>query len=341
MAELENLASLTALLSKQPASDSDNQVAVQENSQTKETNTPISGMTQVFHGGYTFFRVPFQSSTSSNADILATCKSHGLLAPCDSVATQYAICGGCTEIPIEAHASQQPSYHFGHGEYNPNTYSWPGGLEGWRNFFLRPSSLHIFANNPNDGCQKSTRARSSHDWMYQGASHGFCLCAIKGKPTRQDTSDYVNRHAEQANPILDMLDAIRIKISTNAAKGIKELDTAKVSSSLPPPQLFLSLSAFLTPSLLVRVENRRKDVRGGNRFRTGSNQVDHQPSYCRPKGVGHAEQDRRFGPLAEWTRLRFQRERRKLRRNLDEVPRHSLRRLHHRSCVSNCSEAVL
>ena len=112
MAELENLASLTALLSKQPASDSDNQVAVQENSQTKETNTPISGMTQVFHGGYTFFRVPFQSSTSSNADILATCKSHGLLAPCDSVATQYAICGGCTEIPIEAHASQQANYHF-------------------------------------------------------------------------------------------------------------------------------------------------------------------------------------------------------------------------------------
>ena len=253
MAELENLAALTALLSKQPASDSDTQIAVQENTRTEETNTPISGLAQVFHGGYTFFRVPFKSSTSSNADILATCKAVGLMAPCDLINSNYPACGGCTEVPIEAHASQQGGCHFGHGGYDSNTDSWPGGRAGWRSFFMTPSSLHIFANNKDDGCQKSTRAADSHDWMYQGSSHGFCLCAIKGKPTREDTSKYENRHAEQANPILDMLDAIRIKISTNAAKGIKELDSAKVlfsytlSLSLPPSlplqQLFLFLSS--------------------------------------------------------------------------------------------------
>ena len=259
MAELENLAAVTALLLKQPASDSDTQIAVQENTQTKETNTPnyaaISGLTQVFHGGYTFFRVPFKSSTSSNADILATCKAVGLMAPCDWIHSSYPACGGCTEVPIEAHASQQGPGHFGHGGYESNTYSWPGGRAGWKSFFMTPSSLHIFANNKDDGCQKSTRAADSHDWMYQGASHGFCLCAIKGKPIREDTSKYENRHAEQANPILDMLDAIRIKISTNAAKGIKELDSAKVLFSYTlslflPPSLFSNFFSFSLPPTL-------------------------------------------------------------------------------------------
>jgi hypothetical protein len=252
MAELENLAAVTALLLKQPASDSDTQIAVQENTQTKETGEPL---TQVFHGGYTFFRVPFKSSTSSNADILATCKAVGLMAPCDLINSNYPACGGCTEVPVEAHASQQPNYHFGHGGYSPNTYSWPGGLEGWKNFFTKPSALHIFANNVHEGCQKSTRAADSHDWMFQGASQGFCLCAIKGKPTREDTSKYENRHAEQANPILDMLDAIRIKISTNAAKGIKELDSAKVLFSYTlslflPPSLFSNFFSFSLPPTL-------------------------------------------------------------------------------------------
>ena len=268
MAELENLAALTALLSKQPASDSDTQIAVQENTQTEETNTPdyaaISGLTQVFHGGYTFFRVPFKSSTSSNADILATCKAAGLMAPCDLIYNGYPACGGCTEVPLEAHASQQGAGHFGHGGYESNTYSWPGGLQGWKNFFTKPSALHIFANNVHEGCQKSTRAADSHDWMFQGASQGFCLCAIKGKPTREDTSKYENRHAEQANPILDMLDQIRIKISTNSAKGIKELESAKVlfsytlslSSSLPPSSATFSLSLFPQPFFFLdRVES--------------------------------------------------------------------------------------
>ena len=97
MAELENLAAVTALLLKQPASDSDTQIAVQENTQTKETGEPL---TQVFHGGYTFFRVPFKSSTSSNADILATCKAVGLMAPCDLIHSSYPACGGCTEVPL-------------------------------------------------------------------------------------------------------------------------------------------------------------------------------------------------------------------------------------------------
>jgi hypothetical protein len=250
MAELENLAAVTALLLKQPASDSDTQIAVQENTQTKETGEPL---TQVFHGGYTFFRVPFKSSTSSNADILATCKAAGLMAPCDLIYNGYPACGGCTEVPLEAHASQQGAGHFGHGGYESNTYSWPGGRSGWRSFFMTPSSLHIFANNGGD-CIKSTRAADSHDWMYQGSSHGFCLCAIKGK-ARADTSDYQNKHAAEAVPILDMLDAIRIKISTNAAKGIKELDSAKVLFSYTlslflPPSLFSNFFSFSLPPTL-------------------------------------------------------------------------------------------
>jgi hypothetical protein len=226
--DMAELAALSALLSPQPASESDAQVDVastvtqedvQENAQTE--NQP---MESVFHGGYTFFRVPFTSSTSSNEDILATCKSKGFLTPCDTHSSQGAVCGGCDDIPVAAHASQQPSYHFSYGGYGANTYSWPGGYAGWEKFFLQPSSVHIFAN-AGGACTKSCYAiPGSHVWQYAGASKGFAFCAYKG---RQDTSKYSNKYASEANPILDLLDAIRIKITTSNAKGATDLKTAQ------------------------------------------------------------------------------------------------------------------
>ena len=223
------LAALSALLSQQPASGSDAQVNVastvtqedvQENAHTE--NEP---MVSVFHGGYSFYRVPFTSSTSSNQDILATCKSKGLLTPCDAHSSVVAPCGGCDDIPIAAHASQQPNYHFSYGGYGANTYSWPGGIDGWAKFFMQPSAVHIFANDAGRSCSASAYATpGSHVWQYTGASKGFAFCAYKG---RQDTSKYSNKYATEANPILDLLDAIRIKITTSNAKGATDLKTAQ------------------------------------------------------------------------------------------------------------------
>jgi len=226
-ADMAELAALSALLSQQPASDSDapvnvastvTQEEVQESAQTE--NQP---MESVFHGGYSFFRVPFTSSTSSNSDIVATCKSKGFLTPCDSHSSVNAVCGGCDDIPIPAHASQQPNYHFAYGGYSANTYSWPGGLAGWEKFFLQPSALHVFANH--GGCSASAYGTpGSYVSSYTGASKGFCLCAFKGRP---DTAKYVNKYATEANPILDLLDAIRIKITTSNARGATDLKTSQ------------------------------------------------------------------------------------------------------------------
>jgi len=225
--DMAELAALSALLSPQSASESDSQVDVastvtqedvQESAQTE--NQP---MESVFHGGYTFFRVPFTSSTSSNEDILATCKSKGFLTPCDSHSSVVAPCGGCDDIPIAAHASQQPNYHFSYGGYTANTYSWPGGLAGWEKFFLQPSALHVFANH--GGCSASAYGTpGSYVSQYTGASKGFCLCAYKGRP---DTAKYLNKYATEANPILDLLDAIRIKITTSNARGAADLKTSQ------------------------------------------------------------------------------------------------------------------
>ena len=173
--DMAELAALSALLSPQSASESDSQVDVastvtqedvQESAQTE--NQP---MESVFHGGYTFFRVPFTSSTSSNEDILATCKSKGFLTPCDW-APEMSPCGGCDVIPIAAHPAQQSGYHFGYGGYNPNTYSWPGGYAGWEKFFLQPSSVHIFAN-AGGACTKSCTN------SIQGIITWVCRCSAR------------------------------------------------------------------------------------------------------------------------------------------------------------------
>jgi len=100
-------------------------------------------------GGYTFYRVPFTSSTSSNVDIRNTCQKHGMIAPCDA-GKGYDPCDGCTVMPTETLSSKCGNQHFSYGGYVPPDYketdcykNWPGDKGAWDKFM---PDTHIMQN---------------------------------------------------------------------------------------------------------------------------------------------------------------------------------------------------
>jgi len=96
-------------------------------------------------GEWNYVRVPFVSTTSSNADILAACTSRNLVAPCDA-SEGYGACQGCTIMPVSARSASCGNQHLSYGGYTPvaNCYSnWPGGKAAWDRFM---PDLHIMQN---------------------------------------------------------------------------------------------------------------------------------------------------------------------------------------------------
>ena len=100
-------------------------------------------------GGYTFYRVPFTSSTSSNVDIRNTCQKHDMIAPCDA-GKGYDPCDGCTVMPTETLSSKCGNQHFSYGGYVAPDYketdcykNWPGDKSGWDKFM---PDTHIMQN---------------------------------------------------------------------------------------------------------------------------------------------------------------------------------------------------
>jgi len=213
MAELAALSVMLGASNNQAAPEAAEQQAAPDAVVDVETSSSVNnGFVSTSLGGYTFYRVPFTSSTSSNADILATCQKNNMIAPCDG-SEGHGACGGCTIMPKGARSSTCGNEHFSYGKYTAPDYpqndcykNWPGGKAAWDKFM---PDVHIM-QNWHCGAGKSVIAvKDNYQPDFSGASRGFALCAVKG---RDDTSKYSQVHAAESNQILDLLDGIKAKI---------------------------------------------------------------------------------------------------------------------------------
>jgi len=212
MAELAALSVMLGASNNQAAPEAAEQQAAPEAVVDVETSSSVNnGFVSTSLGGYTFYRVPFTSSTSSSPDILATCQKNNMIAPCDG-SEGHGACNGCTIMPEGARSSLCGNEHFSYGKYTAPDYTtdcyrnWPGGKAAWDKFM---PDVHIF-QNWNCGTGKSVLAvKDNYQSDFSGASRGFALCAVKG---RDDTSKYAQVHAAESNQILDLLDGIKAKI---------------------------------------------------------------------------------------------------------------------------------
>jgi hypothetical protein len=150
MAELAALSVMLGASNNQAAPEAAEQQAAPDAVVDVETSSSVNnGFVSTSLGGYTFYRVPFTSSTSSSPDILATCQKNNMIAPCDG-SEGHGACNGCTIMPKGARSSTCGNEHFSYGKYTAPDYpqndcykNWPGGKAAWDKFM---PDVHIMQN---------------------------------------------------------------------------------------------------------------------------------------------------------------------------------------------------